>query len=177
MATVDPTSNPEAVKLDADGNPIPDGPPSVITEEVMLDMKNVFSVFDLKNEDKVPISELRTIMRALDVNVQEDMVVEILRKTIDPDNTGYITFARLTVVMEEKLKDSDTAEDLIKQLEKLDRDNDGKIPTPEFKQYMLNLGNKMTAEEVEELVKFVDPKNEGAIDIAEMADALCPPKS
>ena len=95
---------------------------------------------------------------------------------IDPDNTGFITFASLTVVMEDKLKDTDTAEDLIKQAEKLDRDNDGKIPTPEFKQYMLNLGNKMSAEEVDELCKFVDPKNEGAIDIAEMADALCPPK-
>ena len=39
---------------------------------------------------------------------------------IDPDNTGYITFARLTVVMEDKLRDTDTAEDLVKQLEKLD---------------------------------------------------------
>ena len=76
MSAVDPTTNPEGVKLDENGNPIPDGPPSVITEEVMLDMKNVFSVFDLKNEDKVPISELRTIMRALDVNVQEDVVIE-----------------------------------------------------------------------------------------------------
>ena len=114
MASIDPTSNPGEVKLDENGNPIPDGPPSVITEEIMLDMKNVFSVFDLKNEDKVPISELRTIMRALDVNVQEDVVVEALRKMIDPDDTGYITFARLTVVMEDKLKDTDTAEDLIK---------------------------------------------------------------
>ena len=78
--------------------------------------------------------------------------------------------------MEDKLKDMDTAEDLIKQLEKLDRDNDGKIPTPEFKQYMMNMGGKMSSEDVEELVKFADPKNEGAIDIAEFADALCPPK-
>ena len=96
-------------------------------------MKNVFSVFDLKNEDRVPICELRTMMRALDVNVQEDHVVAQLQKMIDPDDTGFISFARLTVVMEDKLKDTDTAEDLIKQLEKLDRDNDGKIPTPEFK--------------------------------------------
>ena len=69
MSGVDPTSNPDGVKLDENGNPIPDGPPSNITEEIMQDMKNVFSVFDLKNEDKVPICELRTMMRALDVNV------------------------------------------------------------------------------------------------------------
>ena len=69
MNQVDPTANPDGPKLDENGNPIVDGPPSVISEEVMVDMKNVFSVFDLKNEDKVPICELRTMMRALDVNV------------------------------------------------------------------------------------------------------------
>ena len=95
---------------------------------------------------------------------------------IDPDNTGYITFARLQFVMEDKLKETDTVEDLIEQLKKLDKDQDGKIPAPEFKQYMLNLGNQMTAEEVDELMKEADPKGDGAVDIAEFADRLCPPK-
>ena len=139
-------------------------------------MKNVWSVFDIKNEDKVSIEELRTIMRALDVNVDDDLVVSQLKSMIDPNQTGYMTFARLTIVMEDKLKDQDTVEDLIEQLKKLDKDNDGKIPTPEFKQYMANLGTKMKAEDVDEMVKFADPKNEGSIEIAEFADALCPPK-
>ena len=52
---------------------------------------------------------------------------------IDPEKTGFITFARLTVVMEDKLKETDTVEDLMEQLKKLDRDGDGKIPSPEFK--------------------------------------------
>ena len=42
--------------------------------------------------------------------------------------------------MEEKLRDIDTADDLMEQLRKLDRDKDGKIPTPEFKQFIMNLG-------------------------------------
>jgi Ca2+-binding EF-hand superfamily protein len=42
--------------------------------------------------------------------------------------------------MEEKLRDVDTAEDLLEQLKKLDRDRDGKIPSPEFKQFLMNLG-------------------------------------
>ena len=49
---------------------------SIIPEEVMIDMKNVWSVFDLDGKDKVPISELRTIMRALDINVNEDLALE-----------------------------------------------------------------------------------------------------
>lgn len=48
--------------------------------------------------------------------------------------------------MEEKLKETDTMEDLLEELKKLDRDQDGRIPNPQFKQFMMNLGSKMTLE-------------------------------
>ena len=48
--------------------------------------------------------------------------------------------------MEDKLKEVDTYEDLIEEFKKLDKDGDGMIPAPEFKQYMKNLGMKMTNE-------------------------------
>ena len=115
-------------------------------------------------------------MRALDVPVNDDDALDKIKSMIDPDATGFITFARLIVVMEEKLKESDTVEDLMKQLTKLDRDGDGKIPSPEFKQYLMNMGNKMTSEEIEELMKEADPKGEGSVDIAEFAERICPPK-
>ena len=52
---------------------------------------------------------------------------------IDPDKTGYMTFERLTTVMEDKLKETDTLEDLVTELKKLDKRGEGKIPAPEFK--------------------------------------------
>ena len=41
---------------------------------------------------------------------------------------------------------------------------------------MMNLGSKMTLEQVEELMAEADPKGEGAIDIEDLATRLCPPK-
>ena len=99
----------------------------------MLDMKNIFAVFDPDNKDQVTIDELRTIMRALDVPVIDDEALDEIKEMIDPEGTGHITFARLIVVMEEKLKETDTVEDLLEQLKKLDKDDDGKILSPEFK--------------------------------------------
>ena len=95
---------------------------------------------------------------------------------IDPEETGFITFPRLTMVMEEQLKEKDTVEDLMEQLKKLDKDNDGKIPAPEFKQYMANMGLKMKSEDIDEMMKLADPKGDGNVDIAEFAEALCPQK-
>ena len=87
-----------------------------------------------------------------------------------------MTFERLTIVMEEKLKDTDTVEELMEQLKKLDKRGEGQIPAPEFKQYLMNMGQKMSADELEELMKVADPGKEGVVNIAEFADALCPPK-
>ena len=67
--------------------------------------------------------------------------------------------------MEEKLKDVDTVEDLMEQFKHLDRDKDGFIPIPEFKQYMLNMGSKMSAEDLEEMVKMAG--GDGQINIEE----------
>ena len=93
----DPTSNPEgAQKFDENGNPIVEAEIQTnISEEIMQDMKNIWSVFDPENKDNVTIDELRTMMRALDIKVEDDGSLEQVKKQIDPDNTGYITFARL----------------------------------------------------------------------------------
>ena len=174
---IDPTANPDAPKLDENGNPILDAPVvSVISEEVMQDMKNIWSVFDTEGKNQVTIDELKTIMRALDVNVQQELAMIQIKEMIDPDKTGFITFERLTIVMEDKLKETDTLEDLVAQLKKLDKRGEGKIPAPEFKQYMMNMGSKMTAEELEEMMKVADPSKDGVVDIMDFADALCPPK-
>lgn len=41
---------------------------------------------------------------------------------------------------------------------------------------MMNLGSKMTLEQVEDLMAEADPKGEGSIDIEELAVRLCPAK-
>ena len=132
----------------------------VIPEEILEDMHNLWHVFDMKNTEAVPIDHLRVIMRALDFDLDQDQL-EVVRKQIDPNNTGKITFANLKLVMEDKLKDSDTPEDMMAQLKHLDKDGDGMIPIPEFKQYMQNLGRKMTPEQIEDFMKEADTKGDG----------------
>ena len=88
---------------------------------------------------------------------------------IDPDGSGVIKYAKLKEVMEDKLKDKDTPEDMMRELKHLDRDKDDKIPVPEFRQFMVNMGSKMTPEQLEELMKEVDTHGDGYIYIEEMA--------
>ena len=147
----------------------------VIPPETLQDMQNIWSVFDLERKDQVSVVELRTILRALDLDLQEEELHEIAQQ-IDPEQSGFFSYGRLKDVMEEKLRDVDTIDDLMEQLRKLDRDKDGKIPNPEFKQFMMHMGSKMNLEHIEEFMKEADPNSEGTVDVEELAIRLCPPK-
>ena len=57
-------------------------------------------------------------------------------------------------MMEDKLKDQDTVEDLIEQFKHLDRDNDGLIPVPEFKQYMAMMRTRLGVRQKQKLVVY-----------------------
>ena len=104
----------------------------IIEPTIMEDMRNVWSVFDIEGTGQVSVNELRTILRALDIDPNEDELEDILKK-VDKQGTGMFTFESLNDVMEDKLKDVDTLEDLMEQLKRLDKDKDGRIPNPEFK--------------------------------------------
>ena len=141
----------------------------------MEDMTNLWSVFDMEKTDQVDRAHLRVIMRALDFDLDADQL-KLVEEEIDPADTGKITFPNLVKVMENKLKDTDTPEDMIERLKHLDKDGDGQIPIPEFKQYMQNLGGKMAPEKIEEFMKAADSKGDGMIWLEDMAALLCPPK-
>ena len=104
----------------------------IIPEEILKDMENIWSVFDLENTHSVEIKYLRTIMRAMDFDLEPEELAQVQRD-IDPQNTGSIRYANFKLVMEDKLKDKDTPEDMIAELKHLDRDKDDRIPVPEFK--------------------------------------------
>ena len=72
-------------QLDENGNPIlVEAKPTNISPETLEDMKNIWSVFDLDNKNQVSIIELRTILRALDIDPSPDEL-DFLTKQIDPE--------------------------------------------------------------------------------------------
>ena len=63
----------------------------VIPEEILEDMKNLWSVFDMDSQDVVDIAHLRVIMRALDFDLDREQLA-IVQQKIDPGKTGKIRF-------------------------------------------------------------------------------------
>mmetsp|Transcript_10273 Transcript_10273/g.9080 ORF Transcript_10273/g.9080 Transcript_10273/m.9080 type:complete len:226 (+) Transcript_10273:11-688(+) len=145
-----------------------------VSPEIFEDIKNLFEVFDENETGYVDIHELFVIMRALDVQPLEEEEEDLLKKA-DPNGDGAFTMDGLMSIMEEKLKSTDTVEDLIDHLNILNRRKDGgTIATPELKQFLTTMGMKFNEEEAEELIKEADAKNDGIVNIEAFATKMCP---
>lgn len=65
--------------------------------------------------------------------------------------------------MAKKMKDTDSEEELKSAFKVFDRDNTGYINGPNLRNVMTNLGEKLTDEEVEEMIREADMDGDGLI--------------
>merc|ERR550525_2281992 len=81
----------------------------------------------------------------------QDMINEV-----DADGNGTIDFPEFLSLMARKMKDTDTEEELIEAFKVFDRDGNGFISAAELRHVMTNLGEKLTDEEVDEMIREAD---------------------
>lgn len=62
------------------------------------------------------------------------------------------------------MKDVDTEDELMQSFRIFDKDGNGYISAAELKHVMLSLGEKLTDEEIEEMINEADANNDGQVD-------------
>merc|ERR1712176_1003266 len=92
----------------------------------------------------------------------QDMINEV-----DADGNGTIDFPEFLSLMARKMKDTDTEEELIEAFKVFDRDGNGFISPAELRHVMTNLGEKLTDEEIDEMMHEADADASGQINYEE----------
>lgn len=69
-------------------------------------------------------------------------------------------------------KDTDTEEELIEAFKVFDRDGNGFISAAELRHVMTNLGEKLTDEEVDEMIREADVDGDGQINYEEFVKMM-----
>lgn len=72
-------------------------------------------------------------------------------------------------IVDRKLMDTDTIDELVEALKLFDTDKDGRLNVPELRWAMTKLGDAMDEGAVDEMIKEVDGDADGYIDILEFA--------
>nr|VDD12851.1 unnamed protein product [Brassica rapa] len=164
-----------------------------LTDEQISEFKEAFSLFD-KDGDGLFISsshissislvpncwdrffdldfgcittkELGTVMRSLGQNPTEAELQDMINE-VDADGNGTIDFPEFLNLMAKKMKDTDSEEELKEAFRVFDKDQNGFISAAELRHVMTNLGEKLTDEEVEEMVREADVDGDGQINCEE----------
>jgi len=91
---------------------------------------------------------------------------------VDADGNGTIDFPEFLTMMARKMKDTDSAEEIKEAFKVFDKDGNGFISAAELRHIMTNLGEKLTDEEVDEMIREADVDGDGQINYDEFVDMM-----
>nr|CAG8463080.1 10109_t:CDS:2 [Entrophospora candida] len=119
----------------------------------IAEFKEAFSLFDKDNDGSITTKELGTVMRSLGQNPTESELQDMINE-VDADGNGTIDFPEFLTMMARKMKDTDSEEEIKEAFKVFDKDGNGYISAAELRHVMTNLGEKLSEEEVDEMVNL-----------------------
>ncbi|KAL7480051.1 hypothetical protein ACHAW6_005760 [Cyclotella cf. meneghiniana] len=153
-----------------------------LTEEQIAEFKEAFSLFDKDGDGTITTKELGTVMRSLGQNPTEAELMDMINEVglsfvfdilpIDSDGNGTIDFPEFLTMMARKMKDTDSEEEILEAFKVFDKDGNGFISAAELRHIMTNLGEKLTDEEVDEMIREADIDGDGQINYEEFVKMM-----
>lgn len=138
----------------------------VLTEDQITEFQEAFCLFDKDGDGCITIEELATVIRSLGQNPSSEELHDMISE-VDVDGNGTIEFAEFLNLMARKMKETDAEEELKEAFKVFDKDQNGYISASELRHVMINLGEKLTDEEVEQMIREADMDGDGQVNYEE----------
>ena len=126
-----------------------------LTEEQIAEYKEAFSLFDKDGDGTITTKELGTVMRSLGQNPTQAELKSMIHE-LDADGSGSIDFAEFLAVMARKTKEANSEDEMKEAFRVFDKDGNGFISAAELRQVMISLDEKLTDQEIDEMIKAAD---------------------
>lgn len=133
-----------------------------LTEEKLEEAERIFNQFDKNKDGTISVSELEEALKLLGCRVKDSEVLEMV-KEFDKDASGNLEFKEFCQIVSAQINESSSDEFLAEALRTIDTNGDGIIPCTDLISLLTSVGPRLSMEEVEEILKEIDPKNEGFI--------------
>ncbi|TNY24423.1 putative myosin regulatory light chain cdc4 [Rhodotorula diobovata] len=123
--------------------------------------KEAFALFDKRGAGTIPASSLGDVLRALGQNPTQAQVAE-LAASVNNQDIDFNTFINI-LNRPGGYDPAGTADEFIRGFQVFDKEGNGFIGQGELKYVLTSLGEKLSEEEVDELLKGVQVTPEGNI--------------
>ncbi|VVC36122.1 EF-Hand 1, calcium-binding site,EF-hand domain pair,EF-hand domain [Cinara cedri] len=137
-----------------------------LTQDQVAEFKEAFMLFDKDQDGRITEAELGVVMRSLGQRPTETDLRGMV-KEVDQDGNGSIEFDEFLLMMARKLKAIDGEEEMHHAFNVFDKNGDGFITFDELKRVMCSIGERLTDEEIEDMIKEADLNGDKKIDYKE----------
>ncbi|XP_064622880.1 calmodulin-A-like [Lineus longissimus] len=141
-------------------------------EEQVAEFQAAFEAFAGEGSDAtITVRELREILKSLS---WEDTGAAAASTNIclDMDDNAKIDFDAFLELVGKRLKDTDCEDEIREAFKVFDIDGNGLISADELRQVLMNIGERLTEEEVEEMISTADVDTSGNVDYEEFVKNL-----
>ncbi|RLN30585.1 hypothetical protein C2845_PM05G02400 [Panicum miliaceum] len=144
----------------------------LLNPEQISEFREAFAFFDKDGDGCITVEELATVMGSLQGQRPGAEELREMIRDADADGNGTIDFAEFLGLMARKAgaggdAGGDPDEELREAFKVFDKDQNGYISAGELRHVMINLGEKLTDEEVEQMIREADLDGDGQVDYDE----------
>merc|ERR1712091_142566 len=129
-----------------------------LTEEQKQEIKEAFDLFDTDGSGSIDSKELKVAMRALGFEPKKEEIQKMI-SDVDDDGSGTIEFNELS----QMILNRDPKDEILKAFRLFDDDETGKISFKNLKRVAKELGERMTDEELQEMIDEADRDGDGEV--------------
>ncbi|PVD32611.1 hypothetical protein C0Q70_08053 [Pomacea canaliculata] len=146
----------------------------ILTDEQKAELKQAFSMFEKAGKGKIQVRDLGELLRCLGWNPSEQDLEEA-RHELEVTARGTISFADVEAYIARRggiYYGNNAEEDILVAFQVLDKSGNGKIEVEEFRHFMTTMGERMTNEEVEDLLRSARRDGEEFIEYKDLMRAM-----
>ena len=143
-----------------------------MTSEQQAKYMEIFNEFDTDGNGYITREELSNVMVQLGQKPTDDELMEMIRE-VDDDLDGQINIDEFMHLMARKMKDTtDTDEELAQGFDQFDKNKDKSICIDDLRALMEELGEALTDEDLNDMIRVADLDETGRISFDEFTKVL-----
>ena len=133
-----------------------------IPESKLQEFREAFELYDKDKDGSITLKELSQVLKSINADFSQNQMESVISEA-DTTGTGKLNLDDFISLMASKYRETDTDEEVINAFRVFDKEGTGVISANELKHIMTTLGDKLTDEEVDEMIREADINGDGSI--------------
>jgi len=134
-------------------------------DQQMEEFREAFTEFDIDGDGTISSQELGTVLRRIGERMTDKELKDMVDE-VDADKSGAIEFDEFVTMMAKRSSDQQKIQ---KVFNVFDKNQDGFISSVELTKVMSDLGERLSEEEVNEMMRWADKDGDGKVGFQEFA--------